>query len=56
METFIVILIVGVAAVYCIRNVIKRFKGESSCTGNCSCGSGKTNCEISENNFQDFVN
>jgi uncharacterized membrane protein YuzA (DUF378 family) len=49
METIIVILIVGVAAVYCVRSFIKKFKGESNCNCGCSCGSGKTDCNMLKN-------
>lgn len=40
LEQIIVVLIVLVAAIYCIRNVINKFKPNSSgCGGGCSCGS-----------------
>jgi FeoB-associated Cys-rich membrane protein len=36
METIIVISIVAAAVVYCLRNFVKKFKGE----GDCHCVSG----------------
>ena len=42
METIIVILIVGAAVIYSIRNFVKKPKGTDSCNGGCTC---ETTCE-----------
>jgi len=47
METAIVILIVGGAAVYCLRGFTKKFKKNDQCGCGCSCESGGTNCNSS---------
>ncbi len=48
MDTFIVIIIVGAAVVYCVNSFIKKYNGESSC--NCSsgsCGLDQVHCAAS---------
>ncbi|MBW2218950.1 MAG: FeoB-associated Cys-rich membrane protein [Deltaproteobacteria bacterium] len=45
METLIVILIVGAAAVYCVKSFIKKYKGEDNCNCGCKCESCGTSCD-----------
>ena len=56
MDTFIVIIIVGAAVVYCVNSFIKKYNGESSC--NCSsgsCGLDQIHCAASINNMHDCI-
>ena len=37
METLIVILIVSTAVIYCVKNLIKKYKNLNNCNCICSC-------------------
>ena len=44
METAIVLLIVGAAVIYFLRNVVKTYKGEGGCNCGKTCESSGSNC------------
>jgi hypothetical protein len=53
MQTFIVILIVAVAAAFLIRKFLKNFKQEDACGCGCtSCPTDPTSCEEDPENSQ----
>ncbi len=46
METFIVILIVGVAVIYAVKSFTKKYRDGSSCRGyDCSCSMNDKACQ-----------
>jgi hypothetical protein len=49
MQTYIVILIVAIAAAFLIRNFLKKFKQEDQC-GCASCPADSTSCEENPEN------
>jgi hypothetical protein len=51
MQTFIVILIVAIAAVFLIRKFLKKFKSETACSCGCSsCPVDPASCEENPDN------
>ncbi len=45
MEILIVILVVGVAVFYAVKNFIKKYKAGSCCGSDCSCSMNDKKCQ-----------